>query len=162
MISQDNQSDSEEEDATDLIGAVKISDGLFLGDFICAEDMDFLLSNKISKVINCAGNEVSNHFGKFGIEYLTFQWEEYKLVDIDDGLANDIYNFIENAFSSLEGILIHSYNGKNRCVIAIVIYFMKKYKWSLIKSLEFLNAKKPGLELTATILKKLMDFENKI
>ena len=61
-----------------------------------------------------------------------------------------------------EGSLIHSVNGKNRCVMAALIYFIQRYHWGLIKTLEFLNAKKPGLELTATIVKKFLHFETKL
>lgn len=36
---------------------------------------------------------------------------------------------------------------------------MQRYRWGLIKTLEFLNAKKPGLEMTSLILKELLAFE---
>lgn len=39
---------------------------------------------------------------------------------------------------------------------------MQRYRWGLIKSLEYLNAKKPGLEMTTSLLKELMDFEQKL
>jgi len=39
---------------------------------------------------------------------------------------------------------------------------MAKYRWGLIKALEFLNAKKPGLELTASLFKKLLEFEQSL
>ena len=39
---------------------------------------------------------------------------------------------------------------------------MQRYRWGLIKTLEFLNAKKPGLEMTASILKELLAYEQKL
>ena len=61
--------------------------------------MDFLLSNKISKVVNCASDDVPNHFTKYGIQYLSYKWEEYKLVDVDQDLEDEIFDFIEEGFS---------------------------------------------------------------
>jgi hypothetical protein len=43
-----------------------------------------------------------------------------------------------------------------------MLVLMQRYRWGLIKSLEYLNAKKPGLEMTASLLKLLMDFELKL
>jgi hypothetical protein len=62
----------------------------------------------------------------------------------------------------MQGILIHSLNGRNRCVVAAIIVFMQRYRWGLIKTLEFLNAKKPGLEMTASLLKKLLQYEGRL
>jgi hypothetical protein len=39
---------------------------------------------------------------------------------------------------------------------------MQRFRWGLVKSLEFMNAKKPGLEMTASLLKKLLQFENRL
>lgn len=39
---------------------------------------------------------------------------------------------------------------------------MQRFRWGLVKSLEFLNAKKPGLEMTASLLKKLLQFESRL
>jgi len=58
--------------------------------------------------------------------------------------------------SEFQGLLIHSLNGKNRCVVAALIIFMQRYRWGLIKALEYMNSKKPGLEMTPSILKKLL------
>lgn len=39
---------------------------------------------------------------------------------------------------------------------------MQRYRWGLIKTLEFLNSKKPGLEMTPSLLKKLLLFEQQL
>jgi hypothetical protein len=39
---------------------------------------------------------------------------------------------------------------------------MQRFRWGLVKSLEFLNAKKPGLEMTASLLKKLLQYESRL
>lgn len=59
-----------------LLGAIKIKDGLFLGDHFASQDLDFLLTNKITHIINCAAKEIPNHYETAGIAYLSFFWPE--------------------------------------------------------------------------------------
>ena len=39
---------------------------------------------------------------------------------------------------------------------------MRKYKWSLLKSLEFLNSRRPDLEIRATFIHQLSLYENRL
>ena len=60
----------EEEYDEEIVGAIKIKDGLFIGDefastvsifqllFINIKDMEFIQNNKVTRIINCAGQEV--------------------------------------------------------------------------------------------------------
>lgn len=52
--------------------STKIKDGLFISDYDCAQDFDFLFPNQITHIINCAGREVRNSFEKAGIKYIYF------------------------------------------------------------------------------------------
>ena len=80
-------------------------------------------------------------------------------MDLSTHNCDRIYDFVDTAMFNFEGVLIHSFNGRNRCCVAALVFFMRRYRWGLIKTLEFLNAKKPGLELTASLLKKLLEYE---
>jgi len=42
----------------DMIGAIKIKDGLFIGDEFAAQDLDFIQMNKVSRIINCSGKQI--------------------------------------------------------------------------------------------------------
>lgn len=44
----------------DMIGAIKIKDGLFIGDAFAAKDLEFVVANKVNKIINCAGTQIQN------------------------------------------------------------------------------------------------------
>lgn len=44
----------------DMIGAIKIKDGLFIGDEFAAFDAEFVVANKVSHIINCAGKQIPN------------------------------------------------------------------------------------------------------
>ena len=39
---------------------------------------------------------------------------------------------------------------------------MRKYRWSLIKTLEFLNSRRPDLEIKATFIQQLQEFEARL
>lgn len=48
--------------------STKIKDGLFISDYDCAQDFDFLFPNQITHIINCCGREVRNTFERAGIK----------------------------------------------------------------------------------------------
>ena len=45
----------------EILGAVKVKDGLFVGDEFAAQDLEFVVTNKATHVINCAARQVPNH-----------------------------------------------------------------------------------------------------
>lgn len=47
--------------------AAKLKDGLFLGDYEAAQDLEFIVANKITRIINCSGREVPNGWERSGI-----------------------------------------------------------------------------------------------
>lgn len=61
----------------ELFGAIKVKDGLFIGDEFAAQDLEFVVANKVSNVINCAGRQVANHWEPIGVNYLTFYWYDH-------------------------------------------------------------------------------------
>lgn len=59
---------------SEFIGAIKIRDGLFIGDQLAAQDYEFIITNKVSHIINCAGLHIRNYWESIGVKYLTFEW----------------------------------------------------------------------------------------
>ncbi len=39
---------------------------------------------------------------------------------------------------------------------------MRKYRWSMIKTLEFLNSRRPELEIKASFIQQLQDYEHRL
>jgi len=76
--------------------------------------------------------------------------------------SQQIFNFIEQAFKKSESVLVHSVRGQTRASSIIAIYLIKKYRWSLMKTLEFLNARRPDLEIRASFIQQLQDFEARL
>ena len=63
-------------DNLQIIGAIKIKDGLFMGDEYSAQDLDFMVTNKITFIINCAGKQIPNIWESISLNYLSFPWQE--------------------------------------------------------------------------------------
>ena len=61
-----------------------------------------------------------------------------------------------------ESCLIHSMFGKSRSCAVIVAYLIRKYNWSLNKCLDFVNAKKEGLEIRNNYLRQMQDLEKRV
>ena len=64
--------------------------------------------------------------------------------------------------NNYESILIHSLRGQSRASCVIASYLMREYRWSLLKTLEFLNSRRPELEIRATFIKQLSEYENRL
>ena len=58
----------------EFIGALKVKDGLFIGDEFSAQDLEFVVANKVTHIVNCASTQVANHWEAIGVIYLTFYW----------------------------------------------------------------------------------------
>jgi len=42
-------------DYDEIIGAIKVTDGIFIGDWYAAKDLHFIIQNKVTHIINCSG-----------------------------------------------------------------------------------------------------------
>jgi hypothetical protein len=58
-----------------VFGAVRVKDGLFLGDCFAAEDLEFSMMNKISRVVHCCPRSMPCHWEVFGITYLKLDFQ---------------------------------------------------------------------------------------
>lgn len=148
-----------------MIGAIKIKDGLFIGDSFAAKDLEFVVANKVTRIINCSGRQIQNQWNNIGVQYLTFHWldeENQTLFDALDKTTNDIFAFVEEAMTEYESVLVHSVRGQSRASCVIATYLMRKYRWSLLKTLEFLNSRRPDLEIRATFIKQLSEYESRL
>ncbi len=74
------------------------------------------------------------------------------LFDKHDKSTKQIFDFIETAARKSESILVHSVKGQSRAASVLASYLMRKYRWSMIKTLEFLNSRRPELEIKASFI----------
>ena len=148
---------------SEMVNIAKIRDGLFIGDVIAGTTPDIIFEFKISHMINAASNQIPSQFQSYGIKYLNLNWPENPLPQkpiIQDDTVAKIVNFIDNCQKNGDGLMIYSVKGQNRCCVAIIVYLMKKYFWSLEKSREYLLSKKQDMKLTKNFLDQLLNYEN--
>lgn len=117
-----------------------------------------MVANKVTHIVNCAGKQIGNFWESIGIVYLTFFWQDSEnqtLFDKHDKTTKQIYDFIEAAARKSESILVHSVKGQSRAASVLACYLMRKYRWSMIKTLEYLNSRRPELEIKASFIQQL-------
>ena len=59
------------------MGAIKVKDGMFIGDEFASQDLEFLVTNKVKYIVNCASSEVTNQWDSIGVQYLSLPWLEH-------------------------------------------------------------------------------------
>lgn len=152
--------------------AMKIKDGLFLGDAETSQSEDFINDNKISNLINLAGRELPNLWSAHGLVYMTFNWEDrpdfrlglnsYKSGNAVRGggdFVSDMVEFIDISIMHGISVLLFSKNGTGRAAVAVCIYLMVKYRWGFEKAFEYLYSKKPDVNLNRGFVQQLYAFD---
>lgn len=142
-----------------------VLDGLFIGDRDAAEDLTFFRENKVTRVINCCGTAVDNCFEAAGITYLTYRWSDdctQIILDEDDEVMSDIFNFIEEAMDQLEGVLVQSFKGQSRACVIVTAYLMKKYRWSLRSALQYFSFRCPSINPNRSFLEQLKAYGQRL
>ncbi|CAK83216.1 unnamed protein product (macronuclear) [Paramecium tetraurelia] len=148
----------------DYIGAIKIKDGLFLGDQFAAQDLEFIVTNKVSRIINCASKQLPNHWESIGIVYLSFPWmdNDQQVIFQQDEIINNVMKFVDDALNNGESVIVLSVKGHNRSVATLCVYFMKKYRWTLYKTLQYMHNRRPDLEIRAHFFNQLLSVETRL
>ena len=150
---------------TEIINISKIKDSFFIGDKISGTNLDVLIQFKITHIINASGNQIMNLFESIGFKYFTLFWSEsptQNLFTPNDEIVDKILLFIRESYLRGEGLLIHSVKGKDRCCIVAIIYLMKKYYWSVNKSIDFLKSKKEDIEIEPYFIQQLIAYEERL
>ncbi|CDW80771.1 UNKNOWN [Stylonychia lemnae] len=164
-IAQQQNFNNEEPDQGDIIGVIKIKDGIFICDEFGAQDLEFVVANKVTRVVNTAGMQLPNHWEPIGVLYLTLNWqddEKQTLFDSQEKIPDEIYKFMEEAIDNQESVLVQSVKAQNRACFVIAAFIMRRYRWSLLKTLEFLNSRRPDLEMRPSFLSQLSQYENRL
>lgn len=109
----------------------------------------------MTHVVNCSGKQIGNFWESIGVVYLTFFWQDNEnqlLFDRQDKTTKQIFEFIETAARKSESVLVHSVKGQSRAASVLAVYLMRKYRWSMIKTLEFLCSRRPELEIKESFI----------
>ena len=156
---------SSEEAMFEILNISKIKEGFYIGDKIAAISLDAITQFKITHIINCTGKQIINQWESIGINYLTLNWNEVPnqiLFDPKDEIVDKIMSFIEKSLLEGEGLLVHSFKGQNRACLIALIYLMKKYKWSLVKSMQYLKSKKNDVDIMPNFYAQLEKYQQRL
>lgn len=140
-------------------------DGLFIGDRDAAEELKFFMENKITRVINCSAQSLDDYWEPVGINYLNYGWSDNDfctILDDRDAVINECYDFIEEALDQGEGVLVQSFRAQSRSCCVLAAYLMKKYKWDLQATLEYIYFRCPALNVNDGFLNQLETFEQRL
>lgn len=85
-----------------------------------------------------------------------------QVFDKKNATVNGLFNFIEEAMGEGRSCLVHSVNCKSRAFTVVAAYLIKRYSWSLEKTLDFVKLKKPELRVKQTFLLQLKDLEMRL
>jgi protein-tyrosine phosphatase len=144
--------------------AVRIKDGLFVGNSTAAQDDEFLFLNKVQHVVNCCSTEVSNLFAQANVQYLSFPWRDLPntvMFDSHDKNVDQIFQFIEKGLKDGECVLVHSLLGNSRCCAVVAAYLMVKYGWTLDNTLTFMSVAHPDMQIKPYFLRQLRAFSKR-
>lgn len=139
----------------EFFGVAKIKDGLFAGDKFAAQDLDFIVKNKIKYIINTVSHEVTNYWEPIGVKYFSLEWNQ----EVSSDNSSELAKFIEEGISSGASVLVHSVGGKGRSMFLVGVYLMQRYNWNLVKTIEYLHSRVPCMELKANYIFELRKFE---
>ena len=123
------------------------------------------MANKVTNIINCSGRQIPNHWEPIGVKYLTYYWldqENQIILDNKGRIENECYSFINSALDKTDSILIHSVKGQSRACTIALLWIIRKYQWTLQKSLEYLRSRKPDLEIRLSFIRQLSSYENRL
>eukprot|EP00758_Cryptobia_borreli_P010723 Tbor_TRINITY_DN5595_c1_g1::TRINITY_DN5595_c1_g1_i1::g.13303::m.13303 len=150
--------------------AVRIKDGIFVGNVTAAHDEEFLYMNKVTHILNCSGTEVRNMFGNDPcIKYLTFPFKDSTAIsnltassgvmfDTHDRNIDKVVVFIDEALACGECVLVHCVNGLSRSCCIVAAYFVAKYGWKLENALSFLQMAHQEMEILPCWMRQLRLF----
>jgi hypothetical protein len=116
----------------------------------------------VSHVINCAGSEVGNYFEGTGIKYLTFRWSDEDRSHFYESRKETVLSVvraIDEAKAGLTSVLVHSAKSYTRSSCVLAAFFMYRFHWSLYKTFEYLNWRKPDLEIKSSFFRQLTALE---
>ncbi|KAL0222393.1 hypothetical protein RCL1_002247 [Eukaryota sp. TZLM3-RCL] len=141
--------------------AHKIKDGLYIGGAEAAYRHEFIFSNKITHIINCAAGQVDERFGSQG--YLSFPWRDDSscvIIDADGRTLKKVSLFIKTARTQEQCVLIHSLHGKSRCIALTCAYLMDLYGWTLSTARDFLAYKTSLQQVKPHLWRQLEIYSN--
>ena len=111
----------------------KITEKVYLGDWMGAEDEDQLKRNNIKRVLSCMGH-LSPKYKDNSIEQ--------KIIELDDSPQTNIIQYFKDSIKFMEEsdkVFVHCFAGVSRSATLVIAYFMWKNHKSYKEIFEFIK-----------------------
>ncbi|XP_054612033.1 uncharacterized protein si:dkey-175m17.7 [Dunckerocampus dactyliophorus] len=130
---------------------------LFLGNERDAQDLDLLLRLNIGYVVNVTTHLPLYHV-KSGLRYK-------RLPATDNSKQNlrqyfeEVFEFIEEAYQSGQGVLVHCQAGVSRSATIVIAYLMKHTLMTMTDAYKYVRSRRPVVSPNLNFMGQLLEFE---
>lgn len=132
--------------------ADQILPNLYLGNAFNAADKDWLLSHKITTIVNITSS-ISNYYPEL------FQYHNFMATDVKDSTLKNYYNDFYNLISSHPDniFFVHCYAGRSRSAALVLYYLTRHYNININSALQILKRKRPVININCQFIKEIKD-----
>ncbi|XP_041864543.1 uncharacterized protein si:dkey-175m17.7 [Melanotaenia boesemani] len=130
---------------------------LFLGNERDAQDLDLLLRLNIGYVVNVTTHLPLYHVNS-GLRYK-------RLPATDNSKQNlrqyfeEVFEFIEEAYQSGQGVLVHCQAGVSRSATIVIAYLMKHTLMTMTDAYKYVRSRRPVVSPNLNFMGQLLEFE---
>ncbi|XP_077597236.1 uncharacterized protein LOC144212917 [Stigmatopora nigra] len=130
---------------------------LFLGNERDAQDLDLLFRLNIGFVVNVTTHLPLYHL-KSGLHYK-------RLPATDNSRQNlrqyfeEVFEFIEEAYQSDQGVLVHCQAGVSRSATIVIAYLMKHTLMTMTDAYKYVRSRRPVVSPNLNFMGQLLEFE---
>lgn len=130
---------------------------LYLGNERDAQDLDLLLRLNIGYVVNVTTHLPLYH-QKAGLRYK-------RLPATDNSKQNlrqyfeEVFEFIEEAYQSGQGVLVHCQAGVSRSATVVIAYLMKHTLMTMTDAYKYVRSRRPVVSPNLNFMGQLLEFE---
>ena len=81
---------------------------------------------------------------------MSFNWrdEEINQVYLNAEICEKIYQFVEDGLRVHDSVIIHGIGTQTTSFLVSLVYLMRKFKWTFMKSFDYLVMKRPTLVIS--------------
>jgi predicted protein tyrosine phosphatase len=125
--------------------AVKIVDGIWLGDASDAMDIDTLNEHGIESVVNCAEKHTltCEEYYPFGWNYLGLECDDTADYDILGKHLSEFSSFMNKCIREKKHVLVHCAAGINRSATLLIAYLVQSREMNLNDAISLCFQKRP-------------------
>jgi len=135
---------------------------LYLGNFHQAKNLDLVRKLKITKIVNSACECASPHINA-GVNYLKLDLDDECHDDKASPFFKRVFEFMEDIMNeeSDQVVLVHCAMGKSRSATMVIMFLMKKFRWSYEKAYEYVKERRNLVRPFCGFVHELEDFERR-